>query len=77
MKSPTNDGDKATVKTSMPEMGCIMTELLTEEVVWNSHQLRPWPKLLGYLLKLKVRPHSWGKKNKKQKNSVSHQTRRS
>ena len=57
MKSPTNDGDKATVKMPMPGMGYIMIELLTEDVVWSSHQLRPLPKLLGYLQKLKVSPH--------------------
>lgn len=55
MKSPTNDGDKATVK--MPGMGYIMIELLTEDIVWSSHQLRPSPKLLGYLQKLRVSPH--------------------
>lgn len=62
MKSPTNKGDKAIVKTSMSGMGYIMIELLTEEIVWNSHQLRPWPKPLGYLLKLRVRPHPFLKK---------------
>lgn len=55
MKSPTNDGDKATVKMSMPGTGYIMIELLTEDVVWSSHQLRPWPKLLSYLQKLRVK----------------------
>lgn len=57
MKSPINDGDKATVKMSVSGMGYIMVELLTEDIVWSSHQLRPSPKLLGYLQKLRVSPH--------------------